>query len=114
MGDEWQLATSFIIIDGSYNINIKYDKVVAFYLDRVEFGEKLYPAFELLYIDKGPATDFASSWDAGIIYENASYHENEFMFSSATTSYSDTYFQALLEMITGSGIKGLFTREIQT
>jgi len=111
---DWELTELFVLIDGSYDIDIKFTKVVSFLLDRVEFGEKLYPAYELLYIDSGPAVGFASAWDVSVNYPNASYTDQDFMFSSSTSSYSDIYYQSLIEMITGAGIKGIFTREFQS
>jgi len=111
---DWGLAEFFILVDGTYNVDIKFTKIVDFLLDRIEFGLKLYPFYELVYIDAGPATYFASVWDAGIIYENASYLDQDAMFSSATSSYTDTYYQSLLDTVKASGIKGIFTREIRT
>jgi hypothetical protein len=114
IGGEYKLSEFFIVVDGSYNITIKYSKTVDFYLDYIKFGEKLYPAFELLLIDSGPADGFASSWDpAETTFENASYIDQDFMFASATSIYSDIYYQELLDMIKASGVKGIFTREVR-
>lgn len=108
---EWELATWFVIIDGSYNIDIKFTKLVSFLLDRVEFGEKVYPAYELLYIDSGDAVGFASMWGISTNYVNASYIHQDYMFASSTSVYSDTYYQTLIEKVTAAGVKGIFTRE---
>ena len=111
---DWELTELFVINDGSYDIDIKFTKIVDILLDRVEFGEKLYPAYELLYIDSGPAIGFASFWDVSLNYPNASYTDQDFMFSSSTSSYSDIYYQSLIETISAAGVKGIFTREFQS
>ena len=111
---DWELVTAFVIIDGSYDIDIEFTKIVDILLDRVEFGEKLYPAFELLFIDSGAATGFASAWGVSTNYVNASYTDQDFMFGSAASNYSDNYYQSLLESIAGAGIKGIFNREIRS
>lgn len=111
-GAEYKLAEFFIVADGSYDITIKFEKIVDFLLDHVEFGDKLYPAFELLYLDQGLAVGFASQWvDGQLAFENASYNDQDFMFSSATSNYTDTYYQELLDMVKASGIKGIWNRE---
>lgn len=111
---DWELTELFVINNGSYNIDIKFTKIVSFLLDRVEFGEKLYPAYELLYIDSGPAIGFASAWGISLNYPNASFTDQDFMFSSSTSSYSDTYYQSLIETVSAGGAKGIFTREFRS
>jgi len=114
LGGEYQLSEYFVVVDGSYNITIQYSKIVDFYLDHIEFGEKLYPAFEFLFVDSGPANGFASAWDpAEPNFDDASYSGQDFMFASATSIYSDTYYQELLDMVKASGVKGIFTREVR-
>ena len=54
----------------------------------------------------------ASQWvDGQLAFENASYNDQDFMFSSATSNYTDTYYQELLDMVKASGIKGIWNRE---
>jgi len=111
----YSLAEYFVIVDGSYNITITFTKVVSFMLDHVEFGEKLYPAFEIIYVDSGFADSFAATWlDGTVSPENASYIEQDFMFSSSTSVYSDVYFQSLIDTVKASGVKGIFNREVRS
>lgn len=110
-GDQYTLAEFFIVTDGNYNITIKFEKIVDFLLDHVEFGDKLYPAFELLYLDVGLAVGFSSMWEELGPFDNASFMDQDFMFSSATSNYTDTYYQELLDMVKASGIKGIWNRE---
>ena len=111
---DWELATAFVIIDGSYDIDIKFTKIVDILLDHIEFGEKLYPAYELLFVDSGLATGSATVWGVSINYVTASFTDQDFMFASAASNYSDSYYQSLIEMVTGSGIKGIFNRETRS
>ena len=111
----YNLAEFFVIVDDAYDITITFTKIVDFLLDHVEFGEKLYPAFEIIYVDSGLAGDFASLWDTGVLpYDNASYLDQDYMFSSSTSVYSETYFQGLIDITKASGIKGIFNREVRT
>lgn len=110
-GGMYTLFETFIIVDGSYNVTIKFEKIVDFLLDHVEFGAKEYPAFELLYTDVGLAVGFASLWLDGGNYDNASFLDQDYMFSSATSNYTDNYYQTLLDMVKASGIKGIWNRE---
>ena len=112
---DYILAEFFILNTGSYNITIKFLPLIDFFLDKVELGEKLYPAFEILYIDFGGAQGFASMWDlAQTPYDLASFHDQDYMFASATSAYSDEYFQALLNTLAPSGVRGVFNREVRT
>lgn len=112
--DDYQLAEFFVIADDSYDITITFEKIVDFNLDHVEFGEKLYPAFEVIYTDIGLADGFASFWvDGTVLPENASFLDQDFMFSSATSVYSDTYFQSLIDTVKAAGVLGVFNRELR-
>jgi hypothetical protein len=110
----WELAEFFIIADGSYDVDITFSKIVIFDLDRVQFGAKEYPAFEIVFLDEGVATGFASLWDPiNTNYEDASYLDQDAMFSSASTGYAVSYYQDILERIlASSGIYGKFTKEV--
>jgi hypothetical protein len=110
--DGYSLAEFFVVNDGSYDITIKFEKIVDFLLDHVEFGAKEYPAFELLYLDIGLAEGgFASMWDDFVPYDNAAFLDQDFMFSSATSAYTDEYYQELLDMVKPAGVKGIWNRE---
>lgn len=113
--DGYQLAEFFVIVDGSYNLTITFTKIVSFWLDHVEFGEKLYPAFEILYVDTGLGIDFASSWVDGVTpNDNTAFNDIDFMFGTGTSVYSSTYYQSILDILTASGVKGIFNREIKS
>ncbi len=112
--DGYQLAEFFMVSDGSYNVTITFSKIVDFLLDRVEFGLKLYPAYEILFIDSVNATNFASTWVVGETqFENASFLDQDFMYNS-TSIYSDDFMQSILDTVTASGVKGIFNRETRT
>lgn len=114
IGGEYQLAEFFIVADGSYNITITFSKFVDFYLDRVQFGKKLYPSFELLYIDSGDPEGFAFAYDiAETNVDGAAFTEQDFGFSSGTSNYSDQYYQNLLDTVKASGVEAIFVREVR-
>lgn len=108
----YTLAEFFVVVDGTYNIIIDFQKIVSFNLDRVEFGLKLYPAFEILFVDTGLATDLASMWVEGQLeYENASYLDQDFMYEGSGGGFSDLFYQDLLDEIKAAGIKAIYKRE---
>lgn len=109
---DYLLASFFVIADGSYNISIRWDKIADFYLDHVEFGEKLYPAFELLCLDGAVSSGFASVWNSAITnYAQASFLDQDYMFATSISRYSDTFYQNLLNMVKASGVKGVWNKE---
>ena len=110
----YQLLERFIVADGSYNLTVTFEKILAFYLDYVEFGAKEYPYFEIIYIDEGLATGFASAWDtAETTYTEASFVDQDFLLGSFTASLTDTYYQSLLDTAKSAGVKALFNRRIK-
>lgn len=111
--DGYSLAEFFLIADGSYNVTITFTKIVDFFLDRVEFGAKEYPCYEILYVESLNANNgFASIWVSGTTpYDNASFLDQDFLYSSGANIYSDTYYQNILDIVTGSGIRGIWSRE---
>ncbi len=111
---DYSLAEFFIIIEGTADITFTFTRIVDFYLDNIEFGEKLYPAFQILYIDSGAVSGFGAFWDtAETNYGDASYTDQEFMFDTATTSYTDTFFQSLIDTTKASGVLGTFISQIR-
>lgn len=107
-GDQYTLAEFFVVNDGSYNITIKFEKIIDFLLDRVEFGVKLYPAYEILHIDSGLAEGFASTWAETFVSEFTSFLDQEYMFASASSALSDSFFQDILNQVKASGILGVY------
>ena len=111
---DYSFISAFIVSDGSYNVTIEFIKIVDFLLDRVQFGEKEYPSFEILFVDSGIGSFVGSVWDAAETnYPNASYLDQDAMFSSAESNYSDDYYQELLDMIKAAGVEGNFVREVR-
>lgn len=112
---KYELIEKFVISEGSDTINIKFEKVFDILLDRVEFGLKEYPYYEIIYVDVyGASPMFASMWgDVSTTYENASYLDQDYMFSLSGTSYTETFIQALLEDLSAAGVRVLFTKEIR-
>jgi len=111
---DYALAEFFIIVDGSYDITLTFTKIIDSFIDRIEFGEKLYPAFQILYIDIGGLEGFGSLWDtAETNYDDASYLDQDYMFDTATSSYSDTYYQSLIDITKAAGVLGEFISEIR-
>lgn len=108
----YNLSESLIVVDGTYNITITYEKIVNFLLDRVELGVKEYHFFVILYIDQGVADEFASSWvDGQTPFTYAAFLDQTYMLGSATSSYSDVFYQSILDKIRSAGVKGTFIRE---
>ncbi|MDC7221550.1 MAG: hypothetical protein PQJ59_16570 [Spirochaetales bacterium] len=112
--DNWSLYEAFVVVDGSYNITITFDRINNCSIDRVEFGAKEYPCFELLAISSGATSEFMSLFGDSTEYENASFLDQDFMFSSSIASYSDSYYQDLLDTVSPAGVKGIFTKETRT
>jgi hypothetical protein len=109
----YELIERFVISEGSDTINIKFEKILDIFLDRVEFGLKQYPFYEIIYVDiYGASPMFASMWgDVSTAYENASYLDQDYMFSLSGTSYTETFIQSLLEDLSAAGVRVLFTKE---
>lgn len=112
-GEDYALVEYYMITDGSYNVTATWTKLVDFYLDRVEIGEKEYPCFELLYrgLERAGA-GFASMWVDGVTpYDYAAFLDQDFMFESGANIYSDSYYQDLLDMVKAAGVRGVWSRE---
>lgn len=108
----YNIYQNFIIVDGSYDITVTYEKIEDIFLDHIELGLKLYPYFEIIYIDTGVASDFSSVWvDGETNFEFASFLDQTFMLGSATSAFSDAYYQSILDDIKPSGVRAVFTRE---
>lgn len=110
---KYELIELFVISAGTDTINIKFEKILDILLDHIEFGLKLYPYYQIIYVDvTGASPEFASMWgDVSTTYENASYLDQDFMFSLSGTSYTETFIQALLEDLTAAGVQVIFTKE---
>lgn len=110
----YQLYEEFIIVDGSYDITITFDKIEDVYLDHVELGLKQYPYFEIIYVDTSVAEGFAAGWEESETnLEFASFLDQDFMLESGTTSFSDVFIQSLTDTVRTSGIRGVYTREVK-
>jgi hypothetical protein len=111
----YNLLEMFVIADDSYDITITFTKVVDFYLDRVEFGEKLYPCFEILYAQQSNATsEFASLWESGTTpYDYAAFLDQSFLYEGDVGFYSDSYYQTFLDNIKASGVRAIWSREVR-
>jgi hypothetical protein len=109
--DEWFLCEAFIPLESSDTVTITFVRENDFLLDRVELGLITYPSYMILFIDTGLAEGFASVWGTSTTYENASYHDQDFMFESGSTAIPDTEIQSVLDRIKPSGVYAKFKRE---
>jgi hypothetical protein len=85
--------------------------VVDVYFDYVELGKKEYPYWEIIHIDTGSGSGFASFWINGQNdVENASFIEQSFMLQSKESSFDDAFYQEILNTTKQAGVRALFHR----
>jgi hypothetical protein len=110
--DEWFLCSAFFTLSGTDDITIEFEHISDFLLDRVEVGEIVQPSYMILFIDTGLAEGFSSLWGTvSTTYDNASYHDQDFMFESGSTNIPDTEIQSVLDRIKPGGVYAKFKRE---
>ena len=112
--NDYQLLEEYILVDGSYDIEIKFVQIEDVFLDYVQFGKKEYPYWEIIYIDKGNVSGFASLWETGVTpYDNASFLDQDFLLESLTSVFSDSFYQRMVDILRAAGVRAKFTREVR-
>lgn len=102
-----------VVSEGSDTFTIRFNKIGSdvFYLDRVKFGLKEYPAFEILYVEVGGAEGFAAMWENETNPENASYLDQSYMLFSTGLQFGESFYDDLVKMLSAAGVYAEFTKE---